>query len=120
MYLTGPGLISTNGPEHRRQRKLLNPSFSTARIRRFESQMRNISCQLRDVIIEEVARGSEEPDTYRCEVDLAEYLGRAALEFVAQTGFGHTYHAIEGVGDKFVRAFKDFTCVNQPHPGTEC
>ena len=31
--LLGPGLLSTTGGEHRKQRKLLNPAFSAAHMR---------------------------------------------------------------------------------------
>lgn len=34
MYLfLGPGLLTTNGAQHRKQRKLLNPVFSVAHLR---------------------------------------------------------------------------------------
>ena len=111
-YFTGPGLISTNGSEHRRQRKLLNPAFSDARIRRLETQMRDISHQLLNAILREIDGDAGKMGTRGCDLDMAEYLGRAALELVAQTGFGHTYHALEGAGDECVRAFKDFVYVD--------
>ena len=76
LYLLGPGLLSVNGNTHRRQRKLLNPPFSHAHMRRIAPLMTGISLQLRDLIINEVAEISGERAR---EVDLGEWLGRAAL-----------------------------------------
>ena len=76
MYLMGPGLLSSNGATHRRQRKLLNPAFSHAHMRRIAPLMQGISIQLRDLIVNEIASSSSEKTR---EVDLGEWLGRAAL-----------------------------------------
>ena len=32
-FILGPGLLSTEGTQHRKQRKMLNPVFSTAYLR---------------------------------------------------------------------------------------
>ncbi|VDB91561.1 unnamed protein product [Peniophora sp. CBMAI 1063] len=106
-YFTGLGLLSTNGPEHRRQRKLLNPVFSHAHMRNIAPLMRNIASQLKSLIarrIDDVAKNGKE---HIRELDCADILGRAALEFVAQCGFGHTFHAMEGDANKYVSAIKD-------------
>ncbi|VDC01383.1 unnamed protein product [Peniophora sp. CBMAI 1063] len=110
MYFTGPGLISSNGPEHRRQRKLLNPAFSLTHIRRLTPLIYGVACQLRESIARYVTE--HKPANGRvCHINLADFLGRAALEVVTQAGFGHTFRALadEGAGDKCARAFKDFT-----------
>ena len=41
--LFGPGLLSTSGHEHRRQRKLLNPAFSAAHMRGLTPMFYNIA-----------------------------------------------------------------------------
>ncbi|VDB84017.1 unnamed protein product [Peniophora sp. CBMAI 1063] len=106
-YFTGRGLLSTTGPEHRRQRKLLNPVFSHAHMRRVSPLMRDIARQLKELIVSEVEKGAGDSKPRVCELDCAEYLGRAALEYIAQVGFGHTFHAMEGGADKYVHAIKD-------------
>ena len=106
-FLTGGGLLSTNGLEHRRQRKLLNPVFSHANMRRIAPLMRDISRQLRDVMLDDVSQRMRETTLGAGEIDCAEHLGRAALEFIAQAGFGHTFHAMEGTAEEYVHAIKD-------------
>ncbi|VDB84021.1 unnamed protein product [Peniophora sp. CBMAI 1063] len=105
-FLLGPGLLSTNGPEHRRQRKLMNALFSHARMRDLMPLMLEISGQLRDSILSGMT-GDEAKLPRGLDIDMAEELGRAALEFIGRAGLGHTFHAFEGTGDKYVHAVKD-------------
>ena len=77
-YLLGPGLLATNGPTHRRQRKLLTPVFSHAQMKRLAPLMRTISRQLRDLFIEDVVRGTHDK-TSKYEVDMANWFGRVGL-----------------------------------------
>lgn len=112
----GSGLLSSNGHEHRRQRKLLNPSFAPSHIRRMAPLMRDISSQLRDVVVEEVSQAQDAGSgkgSHVCELDIAEYLGRAAIEFIGQAGFGHTFRALEGGSDGYVHAVKDIVYVHR-------
>ncbi|KZV67344.1 cytochrome P450 [Peniophora sp. CONT] len=107
-YLMGPGLLSTNGPVHRRQRKQLNPAFSPTQIRRLAPLMSSIASQLRDIIVSDVTAGIQGGGNSRTrEIDMAEWLGRAAVEILGQAGFGQTFHTLEGDGDKYVHAVKD-------------
>ncbi|VDB84025.1 unnamed protein product [Peniophora sp. CBMAI 1063] len=105
-YLTGPGLLATNGAVHRRQRKLLNPVFSPGQIKRLAPLMRDISRQLRDLLVEDVTRSTQESASSG-EIDLANWFGRVGLEMISQAGFGHTFHSLEGNGDDYVSAVKD-------------
>ena len=77
-YLLGPGLLAGNGPEHRRQRKLLNPIFSHAQMKRLAPLMRSLAQQLRDLLIQEVAKTTPERTGAR-ELDFANWFGRIGL-----------------------------------------
>lgn len=115
-YLMGPGLLSTNGPVHRRQRKQLNPAFSPTQIRRLAPLMSSIASQLRDLIVADVTAGIQGGGNSRTrEIDMAEWLGRAAVEILGQAGFGQTFHTLEGDGDKYVHAVKDLMYVPITH-----
>ena len=64
----------------RRQRKLLNPAFSHAQMRRITPLMQNISTLLKDRIFSEImSEGSEGGVARAGEVDFGDWLGRAAL-----------------------------------------
>ena len=45
--LLGPGLLSTTGTQHKRQRKLLNPVFSVAHLRDMVQIFYNVAHQAR-------------------------------------------------------------------------
>ena len=45
--LLGPGLLTTEGIQHRRQRKLLNPAFSVAHLRQMTDPFYAVSRKVR-------------------------------------------------------------------------
>ncbi|VDB84027.1 unnamed protein product [Peniophora sp. CBMAI 1063] len=110
-YLFGPGLIASNGPEHRRQRKLLNPSFSSAQIKRLAPLVQDVAFQLRAALSEQVARDAHEEREPEREVELEGLLGSAALDMISRAAFGHSWSAMEGDGGEYVRAVKDLSPV---------
>ena len=76
-------------------------------MRRIAPLMRDISRQLRDVMLDDISQRMRRSKLDACEIDCAEHLGRAALEFIAQAGFGHTFHAMGGTAEEYVHAIKD-------------
>ncbi|VDB84013.1 unnamed protein product [Peniophora sp. CBMAI 1063] len=100
--LLGPGLLAHNGPPHRQQRKLLNPSFSPTNIRKLTPLVHEISRELRDAIAKDVLSGGARER----EIDIAEWFSRAGLEMIARAGLGHSFHAFQGEGDAYAQAVK--------------
>lgn len=47
MVLLGPGLLSTEGVQHKKQRKLLNPVFSAAHLRNMSHIFYNVAHKVR-------------------------------------------------------------------------
>ncbi|KAI0315526.1 cytochrome P450 [Amylostereum chailletii] len=90
----GPGLLSTFGDHHRRQRKLLNPVFSTNHMRRIIP----IFHSLQDIMRTTLADGPQE-------IDMLDWLGRLALELIAQAGLGHSFHTLDGNINEHDRAY---------------
>ncbi|KAG1824383.1 cytochrome P450 [Suillus subaureus] len=80
----GEGLISTVGEQHRRQRKLLNPVFSTSNMRRLLSILHPISDRLASTLVSKLpADGSHK------EIDVLPWLSRCALDGVCQGILGY-------------------------------
>ncbi|GJE97228.1 cytochrome P450 [Phanerochaete sordida] len=99
----GPGVMSTVGAHHRRQRKMLNPVFSTAHMRRLTPLFHEVAHRLRAGIDAQLAAA---PDG---EVDVLGWTGRAALELIGQGGFGHSFDPlVADVPNAYARAIKDF------------
>ncbi|EMD31882.1 hypothetical protein CERSUDRAFT_88470 [Gelatoporia subvermispora B] len=84
LQLLGPGLLSTLGDHHRKQRKLLNPVFSNAHMRRLAPVFYRIMHQLESAIKTRVVQGPRE-------IDVLSWMGRAALELIGQGGLGYSF-----------------------------
>ncbi|KAI0676047.1 cytochrome P450 [Trametes maxima] len=82
--MIGPGLLATQGDTHRRQRKMLNPVFSAAHMRNMTPFFHRIVGKLREAIEARVAADEKE-------LDIAEWMGRTALELIGQGGLGHSF-----------------------------
>ncbi|KAI0319943.1 cytochrome P450 [Amylostereum chailletii] len=97
----GPGLSATIGDAHRKQRKLLNPVFSAAHMKLLVPVFHHITLQLQDVLRQKVADG---PQT----IDMLDWMGRLALEAIAQAGLGHTFNTMDGDPHTYAWALKQF------------
>ncbi|KAF9002264.1 cytochrome P450 [Cyathus striatus] len=82
--LLGEGLLATSGDHHRKQRKLLNPVFSTAHMREMVPIFWEVSHKLRDTIVSQIKNGKEE-------LDMSHWMTRMALELVGQSGLGYSF-----------------------------
>ncbi|RPD59281.1 cytochrome P450 [Lentinus tigrinus ALCF2SS1-7] len=83
--LLGPGLLTTEGGQHRRQRKMLNPVFSAAHLRHMTHIFYDIAHKLRRAVEARVSKGSAE------EVDVNGWMARTTLEMLGQAGLGYSF-----------------------------
>ncbi|KAJ3478354.1 hypothetical protein NLI96_g9816 [Meripilus lineatus] len=84
LLLFGPGVGSTLHDQHRKQRKMLIPAFSPKHLRDMTPLFYQVAEKLRDGIKKQIA---EAPG----EVDILNWMGRAALELVGQAGLGYSF-----------------------------
>ncbi|KAI0059743.1 cytochrome P450 [Artomyces pyxidatus] len=101
----GPGLFSSSGALHRRQRKVLNPIFSTQQMRALAPLLQTITSQLRDALHARLAAG-QGPQ----ELEMVDWFGRLGLEMIAQGGLGHTFDSFapRAPANAFKTAVEDF------------
>ncbi|KAH6909246.1 cytochrome P450 [Coprinopsis sp. MPI-PUGE-AT-0042] len=85
--LFGDGLLATSGEQHRKQRKMLNPVFSTAHMRNIVPIFNDLSDKLAGILSRVVATGPKE-------VELLDWFGRVALELIGQSGFGYSFRTL--------------------------
>jgi hypothetical protein len=45
------------------------------------------------------------------EINIADWMGKVALELIGQAGFGYSFGALEGKNDRFSHALKEYVCV---------
>ncbi|ESK96486.1 cytochrome p450 [Moniliophthora roreri MCA 2997] len=89
----GDGLLSAHGKSHQRQRKLLNPAFSTAQLREFLVLFQKATKEARHRSwILFISRGENV-------VDMADWATRISLDAIGESTFGHTFGAVEGKSD---------------------
>ncbi|RDX47337.1 cytochrome P450 [Lentinus brumalis] len=101
-FLLGPGLLTTEGPQHRRQRKILNPVFSVAHLRNMTHIFYDIAHKLRRALETRVYKVPEE-------VDMNAWMGRTMLEMLGQAGLGYSFENFVGdSSDAFGEAMKMF------------
>ncbi|KAI0666339.1 cytochrome P450 [Trametes maxima] len=112
--LLGPGLLGTLGDQHRRQRKMLNPVFSTKHLREMQPLFYEIVHKTRDAIMTrvragEATLGSAKGTSPGVELDMLSWMGRTTLEVLGQAGLGYSFDPLtEDVADDFAKAVKDF------------
>ncbi|RPD55311.1 cytochrome P450 [Lentinus tigrinus ALCF2SS1-7] len=101
-FLLGPGLLTTEGSQHRRQRKILNPVFSVAHLRNMTNIFYDIAHKLRRAL---ETRVSQDPE----EVDVNGWMARTTLEMLGQAGLGYSFdNFVDDSTDDFGEAIKMF------------
>ncbi|TFK86200.1 cytochrome P450 [Polyporus arcularius HHB13444] len=104
----GPGLLSTLGDHHRKQRKLLNPVFSIAHMRRMIPVFNQVGHRLVKAIDDRV----RDQDA-AVELDMLSWMGRTALELIGQAGLGYSFDPLTADSpDSFAEAVKAFMPTN--------
>ncbi|RXW23112.1 hypothetical protein EST38_g2743 [Candolleomyces aberdarensis] len=113
----GDGIASILGEHHKRQRKMLNPAFSTAHMKLMTSQFLEVTYKVRVRVHFWLVRLSLFSATSFSCVELMEWLTRTALEIVAQSAFGTTWDPVtEGHNEhRFISSAKLLGYVPPPH-----
>ncbi|KAH9921182.1 cytochrome P450 [Epithele typhae] len=105
MLMLGPGLLSVKGTQHKRQRKMLNPVFSTKHLRDMMPLFFSVVHKTRDAITSRV----EAADGSAPELDVLGWMGRTTLEVLGQAGLGYSFDPLTSDRpDAFANAVKDF------------
>ncbi|KAI1790850.1 cytochrome P450 [Ganoderma leucocontextum] len=103
--MLGPGILSVTGDTHRKQRKMLTPVFASRYLRGLVPAFYNVTHKLVDAISSQVGDGKRD-------VDVLQWMSRAALELIGQTGIGHSFDPLtEDVSDAYSDAVKSFAPV---------
>ncbi|KAI0738094.1 cytochrome P450 [Daedaleopsis nitida] len=100
--LLGPGLLTTGGTQHRKQRKMLNPVFSTAHLRHMTHMFYDIAHKMRGAITNRVGKDAQE-------IDVNGWMARTTLEMLGQAGLGYSFdNFVEDSTDAYGESLKLF------------
>ncbi|OJA08679.1 hypothetical protein AZE42_01173 [Rhizopogon vesiculosus] len=97
----GEGLISTLGEQHRKQRKMLNPVFSTSNMRELLPIIQTISNQLKSILVANLS------DHTSVEFDVLPWLSRSALDCICEGILGYHSNAMDtGNNNEYIEALR--------------
>ncbi|KAI9066921.1 cytochrome P450 [Trametes sanguinea] len=100
--LLGPGLLTTDGAQNRKQRKLLNPVFSVAHLRNMTHIFYNIAHKLCNALEARVGDAGRE-------IDVNGWMARTTLEMLGQAGLGYSFDNFDDdATDAYGEALKTF------------
>ncbi|KAF8878007.1 cytochrome P450 [Gymnopilus junonius] len=101
--LFGRGLLWAEGESHRRQRKALSPAFSNAAIRKLTPVFYDAAYKMKAIWDSTLDAASGEAS-----VDVQVWMNHISLDSVGIAGFGHDFHALDGLNSPVVDVFDSF------------
>ncbi|KAI9068652.1 cytochrome P450 [Trametes sanguinea] len=90
----GKGLLFTEGEQHRKQRRIMNPAFGPAQIRELTSIFVQKSAELRDLWEANLAQNGG----HQARVDVLNDLGKMTLDVIGLAGFNYHFDALNPDG----------------------
>ncbi|KAG9019552.1 hypothetical protein FS842_007833 [Serendipita sp. 407] len=101
--ILGDGLLFVEGHDHKRQRRVMNPSFGTSHIRDMTSIFVDKSAELRDVLMSRLTSKEGEGEI---KLDVLSYLSRATLDIIGLAGFDYSFNTLANEEDGLAKSFK--------------
>ncbi|KAJ7498342.1 cytochrome P450, partial [Mycena galericulata] len=87
--IVGPGVLVTEGDQHRQQRKIMNPAFGAPHVRELTEIFVEKSLELRDIWAVQAANAG---GTAR--LDVMSWLSKATLDIIRLAGFNYHFNAL--------------------------
>ncbi|CAL1696958.1 unnamed protein product [Somion occarium] len=102
--LLGPGLLITEGEQHRQQRKIMNPAFGPAQLREFTDIFFDKALQLRNIWNSQVSKNSGST-----RIDVLNWMSRMTLDIIGLAGFNYRFDALreDGKPNELNDAYKE-------------
>ncbi|KAI0822367.1 cytochrome P450 [Trametes gibbosa] len=91
--LLGQGLLVTEGDQHRRQRKIMNPAFGPSQIRELTNIFVEKSIELRDVWANELS-ANRQPTR----INVIQGLSKMTLDAIGLVGFNYQFNSLNPSG----------------------
>ncbi|KAK0432040.1 cytochrome P450 [Armillaria borealis] len=108
--MVGKGLLATADSTHQRQRKILNPAFSSSQLREYLSVFRATGVKISGKFRELVSQGPKE-------INILQWTNRAALDIVGLTSFRCDFGALDGKSSEMADISKStFTALSKIVP----
>lgn len=92
--IAGEGLLHAEGTGHKRQRRVLNPAFSSGHLKELTEIFLSKSQELRDILLGQMKAPSTPGVSPSAKVDMLAYLTQATLDIIGLAGFGYNFDAL--------------------------
>ncbi|KAJ7646852.1 cytochrome P450 [Roridomyces roridus] len=93
--IVGPGVLVTEGDQHKMQRRIMNPAFGAAQVRELTGIFLQKSLELRDVWQTQASLNAD--GTAR--VNALSWLSKATLDIIGLAGFNYDFNALSSEDD---------------------
>ncbi|QRV98590.1 cytochrome P450 family protein [Ceratobasidium sp. AG-Ba] len=97
----GEGLLFAESDAHKRQRRIMNPSFGPPQIRDLVPIFWERSNKLRDIWLDDIKSASEGSTV----INVLPWLSRATLDIIGVAGFDYHFNSLEDEKDELSTAF---------------
>lgn len=120
--MLGNGVLVAQGADHRRQRRVLNPSFSPQSIRDCEPVFFDKAEELKDVLLAllDDPTGAAPTPAQPCDVvqggrkvDVMKFLGMCTIDVIGLAGFNYDFHALSEPKNELAEAFRNMFTAGQ-------
>ncbi|KAH7907837.1 cytochrome P450 [Hygrophoropsis aurantiaca] len=89
--ILGKGVVYVEGPQHRHQRKIMNPAFGPGQVRDLTEIILAKSIQLRDILMSE----SKDQEGNPKRTDILSWMSRVSLDIIGLAGFNHEFNSLD-------------------------
>ncbi|KAG9027596.1 hypothetical protein FRB95_007592 [Tulasnella sp. JGI-2019a] len=107
--IIGDGMFLADGEEHRKQRKMINPAFSTRALRALNPIYFDKAQEVRDILTS-LCKSS---DAY-AKVDMYDLFRRSAMDVVGLTLFDYAFDSLKDDTNEMYRAFEGLIMAGVP------
>ncbi|KAH9980692.1 cytochrome P450 [Russula compacta] len=95
---TGRGLLFLEGPQHKKQRRVMNPAFGLTQVREFTSLFLEKSLELREIWVDLLHKSSRRDE--KLSFDAFTWLNKATLDIIGLAGFNYTFDSLHSTDEK--------------------
>ncbi|KAI9443950.1 cytochrome P450 [Lactarius indigo] len=96
--VTSRGLLFVEGSQHKKQRKVMNPAFGPAQVRKFTSLFLEKSLELRDIWADLITKSTRKDG--KLGFDAFVWLNKVTLDIIGLAGFDYAFNSLRSPDEK--------------------
>ncbi|KAK7025496.1 hypothetical protein VNI00_015930 [Paramarasmius palmivorus] len=101
--LSGPGITAVTGDDHRRQRRVMQPSFGAPASRELVPIFSSAAVALTNAMKDSIVQSGGEPKVF----NVSKYVSRATLDAIGHAGFDYHFGAMENADNRLAAAYNN-------------